>query len=413
MPKVTVVGAGQSGLQLAIGLLDNGFDVTVVSNRTPEQIEQGRVMSSQCMFDTALQHERDLRLNSWEEQCPPVEGIAFAVPAPPDSPQAGGKAISWSAKLDRIAQAVDQRIKFPGWMAEFVKRGGDLVIHEATADDLEAYARDSDLVVVAAGKGDIARLFERDAERSPYDKPQRSLALTYLHGVEPRPEHSAVCFNLVPGLGEYFIFPALTLSGPCEIMVFEAVPDGPMDRWSQATDPEKHLDVSLSIVRDFVPWEYERCENATLTDENGVLTGRYAPTVRKPVATLPSGAKILGLADVVVLNDPITGQGSNNASKCAASYLKSIVDHGDQPYDEAFLRGTFETFWDDVQYSTIWTNALLAPPPEHVLKLLTAAGDEPRIAHRFANDFDDPRDFFNWFMDPDKADAYLAELATS
>ena len=34
---------------------------------------------------------------------------------------------------------------------------------------------------------------------------------------------------------------------------------------------------------------------------------------------------MLGLADVVVLNDPITGQGSNNASKCAASYLATIL----------------------------------------------------------------------------------------
>ncbi len=25
--------------------------------------------------------------------------------------------------------------------------------------------------------------------------------------------------------------------------------------------------------------------------------------------------------------------------------------------------------------------------------------------------FDDPRDYFAWFMDPEKADAYLAELA--
>jgi hypothetical protein len=130
------------------------------------------------------------------------------------------------------------------------------------------------------------------------------------------------------------------------------------------------------------------------------------------VVTLPSGGKVLGLADVVVLNDPITGQGSNNASICAASYLRSIVDHGDQPYDEAFLRATFETFWDDVQYSTIWTNALLGPPPDHVLQLLGAAGGEPRIAHRFANAFNNPKDFFEWFMDPEKAAAYLADLAT-
>lgn len=413
MPKVTIVGAGQSGLQLAIGLLDNGFDVTVVSNRTPEQIKVSKVASSQAMFDTALQHERDLGLNFWEAECPPIEGVSFTVPAPPDSPQAGAKAIDWAARLDKVAQSVDQRLKFPAWLEEFSKRGGTLVIQEATPADLETYAADSDLVIVAAGKGDVSKLFERDAERSTYDAPQRSLALTYVNGLAPRPEHSAVNFNLVPGLGEYFVFPALATTGPCDIMVFEAVPGGPMDRWADATDPAKHLEVSLSILKDFLPWEFDRCADVSLTDEGGVLTGRFAPTVRKPVATLPSGGKVLGLADVVVLNDPITGQGSNNASKCAASYLKSIVDHGDRPYDEEFLKATFETFWDEVQYSTIWTNALLGPPPPHVLQLLVAAGSEPRIAHRFANDFNDPKDFFDWFMDPDKAESYLADLAKS
>ncbi|WP_279580746.1 styrene monooxygenase/indole monooxygenase family protein [Fodinicola feengrottensis] len=208
MPKVTIVGAGQSGLQLAIGLLGNGFEVTVVSDRTSEEIATGKVASSQAMFDTALQHERDLGLNFWEEECPPIESIAFAVPAPPDSPQAGGKAIDWAGKLDKVAQSVDQRLKFPAWMAEFSKRGGDLVIHTATAADLQTYANESDLVIVAAGKGDIVRLFERDAERSTYDAPQRSLALTYVKGLAPRPEFSAVSFNLVPGLGGVFYFPS-------------------------------------------------------------------------------------------------------------------------------------------------------------------------------------------------------------
>jgi len=35
---------------------------------------------------------------------------------------------------------------------------------------------------------------------------------------------------------------------------------------------------------------------------------------------------------------------------------------------------------------------------------------EPRLAHRMANGFDDPRDFFPWFADPDAAAAYLQDL---
>ncbi|MBS2614676.1 FAD-binding oxidoreductase, partial [Salmonella enterica subsp. enterica serovar 1,4,[5],12:i:-] len=92
----------------------------------------------------------------------------------------------------------------------------------------------------------------------------------------------------------------------CEIMVFEGVPGGPMDCWGDVKTPEQHLERSRWILDTFVPWEAERCRDIALTDDNGILAGRFAPTVRKPVATLPSGRKVLGMGDVVVLNDPIT-----------------------------------------------------------------------------------------------------------
>ncbi len=115
-----------------------------------------------------------------------------------------------------------------------------------------------------------------------------------------------------------------------------------------------------------------------------------------------------------MLNDPITGQGSNNAAKMAAAYRGAIKAHGDARYDRAFMERTFETFWMFYgTYVTTWTNALLSPPPKHVLKLLGAGNESPQIAHRFANGFDDPQDFFKWFMDPDKADAYLTEVGAA
>ncbi len=49
--RITIVGGGQSGLQLGIGLIDNGYEVEVVQNSTAEEIAAGRVLSSQCMFD--------------------------------------------------------------------------------------------------------------------------------------------------------------------------------------------------------------------------------------------------------------------------------------------------------------------------------------------------------------------------
>jgi len=408
MSRILIVGAGQAGLQLGLGLLHAGHDVTVVSNRTPQDIHDGKVMSSQCMFDAALQHERDLGLGLWEKECPPVEGISLAVPAPDGS---GAKAIDFASRLDRYAQSVDQRVKIPGWMEELERQGGRLVIHDVGVDDLEQYTQEHDLVVVAAGKGEIVRLFERDAARSPYEQPMRALALTYVTGMTPRPEYSAVCFNLVPTVGEYFVFPALTTGGPCEIMVFEGVPGGPMDCWGDVTTPEEHLAKSQWILETFMPWEAERCRSLELTDPNGILVGRFPPTVRKPVAELPSGRLVLGLADTIMLNDPITGQGSNNASKMAAAYLAAIAAHGDAPYDRGCLEQAFESFWNGYgQFATTWTNALLSPPPEHVLKLLMAGNESPQLAHRFVNGFDDPRDFFEWFMFPDKAEQYLAAV---
>ena len=80
------------------------------------------------MFDWALETERDLGLNFWEEECPEVEGMSFAVPA------AGGgeaKAVDWAARLNNPAEAVDQRVKMPRWMEEFKRKGGELVVKEA------------------------------------------------------------------------------------------------------------------------------------------------------------------------------------------------------------------------------------------------------------------------------------------
>ena len=410
MSRILIVGAGQAGLQLALGLLSDGHEVKVVSNRTAEDIHDGRVMSSQCMFGEALQTERDQGVNDWEAMCPTVDGISLAVPAPGGS----GKAIDWASRLDRYAQSVDQRVKMPGWMEELERRGGDLVIEDAGVEDLERYGVENDLVVVAAGKGEIVRLFERDPERSPYEQPMRALALTYVTGMVPRPEYSAVCFNLVPTVGEYFVFPALTTTGDCEIMVFEGIPGGPMDCWGDVTTPAEHLAKSKWILETFMSWEAERCSDIELTDDNGILAGRFPPTVRKPVAELPSGRLVLGLADAVMLNDPITGQGSNNAAKMATAYLEAIRRHGDAPYDRAFMDRAFEGFWQSYgQYTTAWTNALLSPPPEHVLKLLGAGNASPEVAHRFVNGFDNPVDYFDWFMFPDKAEAYLAEVGAA
>ncbi|MGW8380171.1 styrene monooxygenase/indole monooxygenase family protein [Streptomyces sp. ODS28] len=415
MRKILIVGAGQAGLQLALGLQANGYEVTVMSNRTPDEIRGGRVMSTQCMFHQALQHERDIGAHFWEDQAPKIEGLGVSV-ADPESVQGEDetqRAINWLGKLDGFAQSVDQRVKMAGWMETFVQRGGQLVIHGAAVSDLDFFARKYDLVLVAAGKGELVSMFERDASRSPYDAPQRALAVAYVHGLDPRPEHAdteAVRCNLVPGVGELFVMPTLTTTGRADILFWEGIPGGPLDAFQGIKDPDEHLAKTLELMERYTPWEYARATNVELTDPGGTLAGRYAPTVRRPVGTLPSGGNVLGVADVVVANDPITGQGSNSASKCAATYLAAILERGEEPFDAQWMRDTFERYWATAQHTTKWTNAMLAPPPEHVLNLIGAAGELQPVADRFANGFNDPSDFEEWFFEPEKASAYLTRL---
>jgi hypothetical protein len=409
MRRIAMVGAGQSGLQLAFGLLDRGYHVTLVTNRSAEQIRAGKVMSSQCMFHSALQIERDLGLNTWEKTCPAVEGIGLTVP------HLGGhglKAIDWSSRLAHYAQSVDQRLKMSAWLEAAERRGAEVRIRDAGLPELEGLAQAHDLVLLAAGKGDIVNLLGRDAARSTFERPQRALALMYVKGMTPSEPYSRVRFNLLPGIGEYFVFPALTLGGPCEIMGFEGIPGGPLDCWANLEAPEQHLETALSILRRYLPWEAERARGIELTDANGTLSGRFTPTVRKPLLRLPSGRTVLGMADAVVVNDPITGQGSNNAAKCASVYLDAILSREAAPFSETWMLNTFERYWSYARHVVRWTNSLLTPPPSHILELLSAAGQAPALAAMIANGFDDPPRFAPWWFNASACAALIrAHLA--
>jgi hypothetical protein len=404
MRRIAIVGAGQAGLQLALGLLAKGYHVTLTTNRNGEDIRNGKVMSSQCMFNAALQSERDLGLNFWEDQCPAVEGIGLAVPNPeqPNEPL-----FSWSTRLDRYAQSVDQRLKMPVWLDEFAKRGGEVIIQDVGVAELELLSTTHDLVLLAAGKGEIVNLFEKDAERTQFQHPQRALSLTYVKGMTPMSPFSRVSFNLIPGVGEYFVFPCLTTTGPCEIMVFEGIPGGPMDCWQGITSAEQHLEKSLELINRYVPWEAERCRSVEMTDDKGFLSGRFTPMVRKPVLTLPSGRKVFGMADALVVNDPITGQGSNNAAKCSKVYLDSIIARGTQDFGPDWMHDTFEQYWSYAQHVVKWTNTMLTPPPQHLLELLGAASQSQPLASAIANGFDDPRTFAPWWFDAQSCQAFI------
>jgi flavin reductase (DIM6/NTAB) family NADH-FMN oxidoreductase RutF len=305
---------------------------------------------------------------------------------------------------------VDQRVKLPIVMSAIEGLGGKVVVHRADVDDVEDLARDHDLVVVSTGRGGLASLFEVDPARSPYSSPQRVTALTYLRGIAPDPTGPALHYHSLEGVGECFTCPALTVEGPCDIFVVEGVVGGPLDCWDDVSTPEHHRDRLGEVLAQHFPSEWERVQDGWgLVDEKAALAGRISPAVRRPVGTLPSGAAVLGMADVVVLNDPLTSQGSNNAIKSASFYLEAIVGN-DGAFDASWMQRTFDNFWRGwAQWATAWTNSWLQPTANHQRSVIDAAAEHPTIAAQVAAGFDDARLFSPWWFSDEAAQTFIAE----
>src|SRR3954468_6146452 len=399
--RIAIVGAGPAGTALAFGLLGHGHEVTLVSDRTPEEIRHGTVMSSQVTFESALEVETALGIADLLPTAPPIERMSYS------ARRGDGSTTRFETALPTPARSLDQRVRLPLLLEEIERRGGKVLTLVASVDDLEDLARDHDLVVVSTGRGGLTSLFPLDRSRSPYSTPQRIATLAYLHGVAADPAGPALRYHSVEGVGECFTCPALTASGPCDIFVVEAVPGGPMDVWEDVRTPADHLDRLRTVLGRHFPAEAARITDATLTDQRSVLCGRITPAVGRPAGVLPSGAAVLGMADVVVLNDPLTSQGSNNATKSASFYLEAITAHGGD-LDAAWMQRTFDNFWRGwAQWATEWTNAWLQPALPHQRAVLDAASRHPAVAERIAAGFDDARLFEPWWFDEDEAAAFL------
>ena len=415
MRKIAIIGAGESGAQLALGLQREGYGVTLFSDRSAAQIRTGKVMSSQCMFATALAAEAQLSsalTDLYDDAAVPgINAIRFHVEG-----EHGADAIEWEAPLEGTARSVDQRIKSAAWIEAFVGGGCDFRIEKVTPRMLEELSRDYELVIVSTGKGEIGQIFPKDRAKSPFDRPQRVLALNYVSldtpdGGQARQAGDSIRMSVVPGVGEFFTFPGLTVSGPCQMMVFEGTVGGPMDRWADVGSPDEQLSRSLEILEEHFPHEAKNFSTATLTDEGATLLGRITPTVRSAVGELGNGNLVFGLGDAVLLNDPLTGQGSNNATLAARYYLDSILRRGQQPFDRQWMERTFDEFWRGWgQWAVAWTNDMLKPRKEHQRSVLAAAAEHPALAASIAGGFDDPRTFYPWWFDPAAAAEFVQAL---
>ena len=101
--RIAVVGAGPAGTALALGLVRHGYDVTLVSDRTAEEIRDGSVMSSQITFESRAGGESALGITPLLPAAPPIERMSYddharsTAPPPRSRPGSRRRPARWTS----------------------------------------------------------------------------------------------------------------------------------------------------------------------------------------------------------------------------------------------------------------------------------------------------------------------------
>ncbi len=416
--RIAVIGSGIAGLLTAHGLRRAGHEVTLFSDRTPEEwLRESRPTGTAARFEVALAYERALGLNHWEADAPKIHGAHLTY-----CPSLHNRLATLTGKQAMPGAAIDVRLQSHRWMLDLTERGGRVVIESVSVERLDAIAAEHDLTIVAAGKADLTKLFARDPARSVYAEPKRNLAMVIVKGpslaIEGVP-FTAVKNNILEGAGEAVWIPFYHRDvGPSWNLIFEAKPGGPMDVFQGAKTGKDALDRAMSVIETLVPWDVPWAKGMELADEQGWLVGRVTPTVRRAVGKLPSGRAVTCVGDTAAHFDPLAAQGANNGTKMAKHMVARVVERGEGAFDEAWMTETFDLFWEDQGRPAYeLTNLMLEPLTAAGRTLLIAQygsdgerGDgKQAIADAFAWGFADPRTLTPLLTDEAAARRFIEE----
>lgn len=408
--SATIIGQGQGGMHLAFGLLQQGWDVTLVSDRTPEQMLASPAMASHGLHTRSMEFEAEAGIDVYKQMIEhPQKGIEFKISTDGRTP-----VVDIYSYFVKRMRAVDSRLKTALLLEEFERRGGTIRYERATVEDLETFAEKGP-VFMATGKGELGKIFEEDEERSTVDKPQRTILLLMVEGMEfDGPEdtrYSSVNFSFMPGKGELFYAPNIHFQNkPVHITLAEAVPGSDVDRISEIENADDALRIFKELVDVMCSWHSDAFAPSTLADPKGWLAGAVRPQIRKPVATLPSGKSVYGIGDVVIVNDPIAGQGGNCTAYGVWHLLGKIKELDGAPVDPDFFADQFNSFYETRgRYFTEHTNRLLNPPDPALAVVMDAAAEDQSVADRLVDAFREPWEFIPRLGSVEEAEALVEE----
>src|SRR5690242_12415367 len=129
MRSISIIGSGQAGVLAAHGLLRAGHDVTLYSDRSPEDwLERSRPTGTAVRFVRSLAYERALGLDHWHQVAPPMDGLKVTICSHP-----GKQVLTLHGRFPVAPLAIDVRLQSARWMRDFQRAGGRLVIEKVTA----------------------------------------------------------------------------------------------------------------------------------------------------------------------------------------------------------------------------------------------------------------------------------------
>ncbi|MCP3167987.1 styrene monooxygenase/indole monooxygenase family protein [Myxococcus qinghaiensis] len=410
MASIGIVGAGTAGLHLGLKLLSQGIPVTLYAEQEPDALRVGRLLNTVTHHAPTRARERELYVDFWGAPELAMNRCAIHVHGP--------HPFSLKGRVSEPSLCVDYRLYQPRLAEAFVERGGRLEVMPVDLAALEGLTRRHALVVVATGRSGLNTLFPRVPELSPHDKPPRVLFAAMLKGLR-MPEPFGMHVNLVPGQGEVFESQIITRHGRVPSTLIEAVPGSELASMisrKRDDDPAGFDKMLLELMRRHAPATYERIDPTEFGVRGPLdfLQGGFTPMVRRAWAQVGEGRFVMTVGDTHVTNDPIAGQGANAASASAFTLAIAIQDAllSERPFDERFCRDTETRMWAAVAPATDWTNALLQPPPPHVIDLLVAGSRDNRVADAIVSAFMIPERILGACASPEAAAEFIAHAGT-
>lgn len=385
MKNIGIIGAGVAGLHLGLQLRQHGIPTTIYTNRTPEEVRDGRVMNSVAHMHVTLALEEDLGINHWTE-----DQYYYDVHYHYNG---WGDERTFQGYFSAPSRTLDYRIYLPQLMQDFVDRGGHIEYQNLSVADIQDLSEQHDLVVVSTGKGEIGAMFPKRADKSPYDRPQRQLAVGFWKGVR-RHERNGVEISVIPGVGELLAIPMWSFSGDVTALLFESVPGGPQEILAQQKydeDPEAYRQLTLKMLKTHHPTVFERIDESAfqLQSDKDLLQGGVTPVLREDYARLPNGKFLLALGDVHLTMDPVQAQGANSTAYSARVVGDAILE--DDVFDEQFMKKVASRRAERLEAASDWINIMIqSPTSPQIPALFSEMVNNPELANEFTENFNYP-----------------------